>query len=231
MPLFYIVFLFYYETLLLSCLLIGCLLVRKSWRREHKLLVILSGMTLLVETEVTLFIVHRIFNRWLYTFFAPVECGFIIYILYRASVHPAIKRLSAILLGVLPISIGIAYCLHPAFYRFNDIAGLFYLFSELLAACSFLVDVLLNKSDTPPGRQPLFWLACGMLFYCSIYTLINAVSDHIVKFSYQFYLLYSIVANTFMYTGFIACFICLHRARRGSSVTSPAEPHCPSVPG
>ncbi|HWK02063.1 MAG TPA: hypothetical protein VNS58_00430 [Puia sp.] len=214
MPLYLIVFSFYYIALLLSCFLIGCLLVRKSWPLEYKLLVVLTGLTSLVETIVFLNVARRIDSRWMYSFFAPVECGFILYILYSASVHPAIKRLNAILLGFLPISIGIAYYMHPVFTRFNESAGLFYDFLELIAACSFLTDVLLNKSDTPLGRQPLFWMAAGILFYSSLFTLLDALRTYIPKIPVQYLTMYSVIANTFMYTGFIACFICLRRTDR-----------------
>ncbi|HWK02014.1 MAG TPA: hypothetical protein VNS58_00185 [Puia sp.] len=221
----FIIFLLYFAVVYLSCFLTGCLLVRKSWPLECKLLVLLSGLTLLVEMVVGLCVVRRIDNLWLYNFFTPVECGFIIYIYYRASVHPAIKRLNVLLLGLLPVSIGMAYWLHPVFNRFNEMAGLVYLFFELLAACSFLIDALLNKSDTPPGRQPLFWMACGVLIYSCIFTVISAVEDHKLKIPYSLYMLYSFVGNTSLYAGFIACFICLHRARRGPVVTSPYQIH------
>jgi len=213
MPPVQIIYIAYFGVFYLSCFLIGCLFVRKNWPLEYKLLVVLSGLTLLVEATVFLYHFRRIDGRWIYDFFSPVECGFIIYIFYRASVHPAIRRLNAILLGCLAIGIGIGYVLYPAFFKLSDSTELFYLFAELIAACSFLIDVLLNKSDIPPGRHPLFWMACGMLFYCSIYTVITAVTNYVTKLPYELFMLYSFVANTFMYTGFIACFICLHRIR------------------
>src|SRR5882757_855858 len=143
-PLSFILFKIFYGALLLSCFLAGCLFVRKNWLLEYKLLVILSGLTLLVESTAMLLVAHRIYHFWLYNLFAPVECGFILYILYRGSIHPAIKRLNAVLLISLPIAIGVAYYLHPVFFRLNEPAGLFYLFAELIAACSFLIDILMN---------------------------------------------------------------------------------------
>ncbi|HWK02016.1 MAG TPA: hypothetical protein VNS58_00195 [Puia sp.] len=225
MPQIYYIYILYFAALYLSCFLTGCLLVRKSRPLEYKLLVVLSGLTLVVETVVTQYDLRRIDGRWMYIFFAPVECGFIIYILYRASVHPNIKRLNAILLGLLPISIGIAYWLHPAFSGFNDIADFFYDFLELIAACSFLTDVLLNKSDTPVGRQPLFWMASGILFYCCMFTLLGVLLNYMPRMPRRYLAPYSLVANTFMYTGFIACFICLHRARRRNVAASPYHIH------
>lgn len=219
MPLYYIIYSIFYIALYLVCFLIGSLLVRKNWPLEYKLLVVLAGLTSLIETIVFLNTARRIDIRGVYNFFAPVECAFILYILYRASVYPAIKRLNALLLACLPIGIGIAYYTHPGFYRFNESAGLFYDFLELIAACSFLIDVLLNKSDTPLGRQPLFWVAAGILFYGSIFTLLDALRNYITKAPIQYLTLFSALANLFMYSGFIACFICLRRADRQRSPT------------
>jgi len=217
MPLFLKIYLLYFGVLYLSCFLTGCLLVRKSWPLEYKLLVVLSGLTLLIEAIIAINMAHRLDTRWIYNFFSPVECGFILYILYRASMHPTIKRLNGLLLVLLPISIAISFYQHPGIFTFNESASLFYDFLELIASCSFLVGVLLNKSDVSPGRLPLFWMACGMVFYCSIFTLQNAVADYIARSSYPYFVLYSYVANTFMYAGFIACFVCLRRINRGAS--------------
>ncbi|HWK04309.1 MAG TPA: hypothetical protein VNS58_11790 [Puia sp.] len=224
MPLLYIIFAYYYLGLLLSCFLTGCLFVRKSWSLEYKLLVILSGLTLLAETGAYLYATLRIDGHWVHNLFAPVECVFILYILHRASMRPAIKRLNIVLLVILPAGIGVIYGLHPAVLRIGEFAALFYLFLELTAACSFLIDLVLNKSDTPVGRQPLFWMAAGMLFYCSIFSMELTVMSFIKKIPWQYSVSYAIVANTFMYTGFITCFICLHRANPASRGDSPTYP-------
>jgi len=215
MRVFFIVQWSYYLSLLLSCTLTGFLSVRKSWSLEYKLLVILSSLTFLSESACFLFIGLRIPFLWIQNLFTPVECTFILYILRKASVRPVFKRLHAVLLILLPIGIGVIYGLLPAFFKLDDFAALFYLFLELIAACTFLVDILLNKSDTPLGRQPLAWMASGMVFYCSIYAVMTAVTSFIAEIPLLYKLLYSTVANTFIYAGFIACFICLRRARGG----------------
>lgn len=221
MPLLYITFAIYYFSLLLSCLLTGCLLLRKNWPLEYTLLVILSGLTLLVEAAALQYAVRHIDGSWVQDLFTPVECVVILYVLHRGSVRPAIKRLNVVLLAILPVGIVVIYGLHPTLFWIGEFASLFYVFLELIAACSFLIDLVLNKSDTPLGRQPLFWMAAGMVFYCSIKSLELTVMSFITKIPWQYSLSYSMVSNTFMYTGFIACFICLHRAgRRGSSVVS-----------
>ena len=221
MPLLFVVYPdiypIYLNALYLSCFLTGCLLVRKSWPLEYKLLIVLSGLTILVEMTIYINRVHGIDSRGIYNFFAPAECGFIIYILYRASAHPAIKRLNAVLLGFLPISIGIAYYMHPVFTRFNDSAGLFYDFLELIAACSFLIDFLLNQSVISLGRQPFFWTASGLLFACSLFTLQDVLMNYIPTIPNQYLTIYSTIANSFMYAGFIACFICLRSTDRQRS--------------
>jgi len=214
MPLYFILSLVYFTVLLLSCLLTGWLLVRKSWPLEYKLLVVLCSLTFLVEMSADLLVIHRIYHFWLYNLFAPVECGFILYIFYRGSTDPAVKRLNVLLLACLPPGIAVTYFLHPVFFRLNEPAALLYLFWELIGACAVVIGILLNKSDSPLGHQPLFWMACGILFYCCIFTLIHAVMNVMPKIQNQYFTLYSFFANTFMYSGFIASFCSLRRVNR-----------------
>lgn len=205
-----------YDVLLLSCFLTGCLLMRKSWLFEYKLLVVLSGLTLVVEVAVQLsFFLKTSPLPWLYNYFIPLEAGCIVYILYRTSVHRALKRLQSGLLICLPIGIGVSCGLHPVFLKLNESIGLFCLFVELMSSCFFLIDALLDNSNTPLTRRPLFWLTCGLIFYCSNFILMHALMSYLplTKISPKYYVLNGIIANVFMYAGFIGCFISLRPAK------------------
>src|ERR1700720_4264122 len=101
--------LIYYWALLTTTFLIGCLFLRKSFPLEYMLLVLLSGLTLLVESVVMTSLFLHTSRPWLYNFFAPVESGFIISIFYRAALQPLIKRLNAILLALLPVGTAILW--------------------------------------------------------------------------------------------------------------------------
>ena len=219
MPLYFIIEAIYLSILLLICFLSGCLLVRKGWPLEYKLLVVLCSLTFFVE-ESALFLFFRwIPHDWIYNLFTPLECGFILYIFYRGSTNPSVKRVNAILLACLPPGIAAFFFLHPVFFIFNESALLFYLFSELIGACAVLIGILLNQSDTSLGHQPLFWMACGILFYSCIFTVLhaylNAMPKNVIpKNSFLYYTIYSFIANNFMYIGFIACFFSMRRLSR-----------------
>lgn len=208
----------YYEALLITCFFTGCLFLRKSFPLEYKLLVVLSGLTLLVESAVMYFLIFKTAKPWIYDFFGPVECGFIVYILYRVSLSRVIKRLNIFLLVLLPVGVGICHMLPPLLPWVNEPAIFYCLFTNLVAACSYLIDLLLNKADIPLIRYPFFWMASGELIFCCVYAMIPPLLNYYMKISYTYFMVYSLVANTFMYGGFIACFYCFRRARSLASL-------------
>jgi hypothetical protein len=209
----------FYYILVISCLLTGCILFRKNWLLEYKLLVVLSGLTVLTE------IIRQICSGlmipgpgdWIYNFFLPVECAFFIYIFYRASKHPAIKQLDTVLLMLLPVGAGILYFIFPYFSSSNKPVALFYLFTELICAGSFVIDLLLTQSKTSLTRQPLFWVAFGLLFYSGMYIVLLGIitAVRMTKSLFIYELLNSLISNLFLYSGFIICFIRLHKAKPG----------------
>lgn len=95
----------------------------------------------------------------------------------------------------------------------NEPAIFYCLFTNLVAACSYLIDLLLNKADIPLIRYPFFWMASGELIFCCVYAMIPPLLHYYMKISYAYFMVYSLVANTFMYGGFIACFLCFRRTR------------------
>lgn len=215
----------FYDLLLISCILTGCIFVRKGWPLEYKLLIVLSGLTFLVESvQQICFYILNVNIDWLYNCFLPAECACFIYILYRASVHKVIKRLNLALLMILPIGAGILYWRYPFFYKINDHVVLLYLFTELIGACSFLTGLLLSQSKTPLTHQPLFWLAFGLLIYSGLYIVLHSIlydflyvnlDAKMTKVLGIYYYLNTFTANLFMYAGFIICFIRLHQAKPG----------------
>jgi hypothetical protein len=206
----------FYDILLISCLLTGSLLIRKDWPIEYKLLVVLSGLTLLTETTVQ--ISHHLFKviiYWLYNLFLPVECVFFIYILYRAAANPVIKRLNIGLLLLLPVGIAILYWLYPFFHKANDHVVLLYLFAELIASCSFLIDIIIDKSNTLLTRHPLFWMTFGLCMYSGLYIVLHSLSGYLHETTMLrlFYMLDTLIPNFILYSGFIICFLRLHKAK------------------
>jgi hypothetical protein len=217
MPLYYKIYFGYYGTLLLACALTGCLLVRKNWPFWSWLLVVLSCMTFLAEAIAFVFAsftrINHLgwYNAWIF-----LETMALLYILSREAVLPSMKRLHRGLLIALPLGTLFCYIGYPAFDRNNEYAMLLYLFLELAAVCAVLADTLRDESDKPVSGKPIFWLAIGMLFYCSLFIVAFSVGKFLDKLNYPYFIPFSYAANTFMYGGYIACFIAL--SRQGSKV-------------
>jgi hypothetical protein len=208
-----------YDILLVSCFLTGCIVIRKSWPLEYKLLLALTSLTILIEVteQICFFFLKMTFVEWLYNCFTPAECACLLYIFHRASVHPAIKRLNAVLLLFLPVGAGFLYYLYPLFITINDNVVVFYLFIELVSACSIILDLLMGQSQSPLTRQPLFWLASGMLFFSGLYIVMVSIIFKLKMTNnlYIYEMLIQIIANSCMYAGFLICFVRQHHVMTG----------------
>lgn len=208
----------YYGILLLACVLTGCLLVRKSWAPWYKLLVILSGATLLAETlSFVCSVKHINYLPW-YTVWVFLEALTLLYILSREVMLRSVRRLYRILMILSPLGVVAYFVLSPAFAY----VGLYILFLELIAACAALIDILKDVSERPMYGMPKFWLATGLLFFCSFYIVIFSIGQLLNALSYICMPL-MVATNTFMYAGYIACFKALRKEdRQKNPVTSAA---------
>jgi len=213
--LFYI--LYTNSLLALECItaILGYRWMRKDWASAYKLLVALSCVTVAVEISAACCIpLHLNFER-IYNVWSFVETGTILVIQFLAVTHTWLRCLLMLLLAVLAAGTVAGYRLLPEFTQLNFPVMLFSLFVQLIGSCAALADVLLGTSDRPLSAQPDFWLATGMLFYCCIF-----IAGHILRVydtgiaARRFYTFFIIVANIFMYGGFIACFRTLRRQDR-----------------
>jgi hypothetical protein len=204
--------LIYYHLLLLVCALTGSLLVRRNWPRWAKLLVILPWVTQVAEILAWICLVNNVnkqfYHSW-YTIWAFLEALTLLYILSRGAILPSVKRLHRLLMMLSPVGLILYFILWPTFAYI----GLFYLSLELVAAGAVLIDILVDVSDTPMIKKPVFWLATGMLFFCSLYIVVLSLGRLLSTLPHDKYWPFSCFANTFMYTGFIACFIVLSRRK------------------
>ncbi|HVW60894.1 MAG TPA: hypothetical protein VHC48_12680 [Puia sp.] len=214
MPLLFIFYLIYYGALLLTCAITGCRLIRRHWAFWARLLVILSCVTFLVEALIVFLDSRYIYRGTIYTFWLFLETACLLFILSHGTALPWGKRLFKVLLVALPPGAALCFILLPFVGGINIYAMLLYLFLELAAACTVLIDILTDVSDKPMHSKPMFWLAAGMLFYCSIFIVIYSLGRFIRILYYPYYIPFSIAANTFMYGGFIACFVTLRRMDR-----------------
>jgi hypothetical protein len=111
---------------------------------------------------------------------------------------------------ILPPGVVIYFIVRPPFAYIE----LFYLFLELVAACAVLIDILKDVSDKPMYSRPTFWLATGMLCFSSLYIVVFSLGQLLNLLPYTVLLAFTTFDNTFMYGGFIACFIALRREGR-----------------
>jgi hypothetical protein len=212
----YIAYAVYLLGLELGCGLTGFFLMRRSWKPWYRLLVVLCCVTFPVEVTGTWFQSHAIPNFGLYNIWGPLEAFTVIYILSREAVYAWTKRMTRILLIALPAGVLACFILGPGMLRGNKIADLVELFTELLAACAILVDMLQDVSDRLLFTRPMFWMAVGILSYCCIFTVIASVEGLGVRggIGFEYFMIFSVAANTFMYGGIIACFVMLRREDR-----------------
>jgi len=210
----------YYYILLLVCALTGSFLIRRHWPLWAKLLVILSWVTQAAEWMAFFCYTRRIDHTGWYTVWVFLETVVILYALFYESTLLWVKRLYWATLIMLPSGVIAFFIMRPPFAYI----GLFYLFVELVASCAVLIDILKDVSDKPMHSNPKFWLATGMLFFCSLYIVVFSLGKFLNLLPYTKILPFGSLANTFMYGGFIACFIALRRSSYTRSATSPSSP-------
>ncbi|MDO6430166.1 hypothetical protein Q4E93_06195 [Flavitalea sp. BT771] len=186
---------------------------RAAWQDAYKWLVVLCWATVVVETSDQFAIPLHIKAHSLYNIWAYCETGGIVYIQLRLLSRRWAKRLLTAMLIVLTLGSAANYIWGPPLNDLNPSFQLFTMFIQLITTCAALIDILVNTSDTPLSAQPAFWLSAGMLFYCSIFTLIYIAEIFFRSAALVgwYFMACSTVANAFMYGGFIACFVTLKR--------------------
>jgi hypothetical protein len=189
----------------------GSRFMRKHWMLAYKLLVALSWMTVVVEMTGFLLLVRHLPNHGMYNVWSIVETGILFYIQYLTAVSRWAKRVLVISLAILLVGGAIFYIKWPKVIDTSLQLELFTLFVQLVATCAALIDILQNMSDKLLSAQPAFWLNIGMLFYICIFILIHILGIYSKASASQVFYFFSLAANFFMYSGFIACFRTLRR--------------------
>lgn len=205
-----------FHLLEITAFLTGCLLWKKDWPLQFRQLVVMMGLTVLVEI-VAHFLVIRYHNSvWLYNLFMPVECASFLYVFFRGAVHPAIRIVNRCLLAAIIPVLVISFLAQPHLLLHNKFRYIIFLFLELLAACSFFIDLLSGGESVYLLRQPLFWLAGGIVPFCCVHIVLFSLLNYFIPMPQIYYVSWTLVANAFLYSGVTACFICLRRTRPGA---------------
>ena len=198
---------------------VGLILVRKSWPSWYRLLVILCCATIVSEVYSYYRFLHHIHSRAHYNTWAPLETFLVVYILFRETTLRWSRRLSMSLLILLPVTLVIAFMLPPGFAQPNMYADTAELLIMLVAACAVLIDVLHDMSGASLYANPAFWLALGILVSSSLFTLTIVIRSFVSREVFIYLNSpFSVIANTFMYGGFIVCFWTLRKEDKRNGV-------------
>jgi hypothetical protein len=200
----------------LSAWITGCLLVKAAWPAPFKWLVVLAGLSFSVELAGhIMWTQYRLFNNWLYNIFLPIQCILFLYFFYAVALHPTVKKALKVLFVLMAVGQLVAYINHKNFSVLNSYASTLFLFLMLLASCLFYLDAILNNLEISLLKQPAFYIGAGVLFFTVIFILLFAFwAVNISIPHYRQVLKYSIiVANTFLYGGLIAGFVCLNKTK------------------
>ena len=211
--------------------LAGCLLWKKDWPLQFRQLAIMMGLTVFVEIVAHVLAIRHHNSMWLYNLFMPVECGSFLYVFFRGAVRPAIRIFNRCLLAAIIPVLVISFLAQPHLLLHNKFRYIIFLFLELLAACSFFIDLLSGGESVYLLRQPLFWLAGGIVPFCCVHIVLFSLLNYFIPMPQIYYFSWTLVANTFLYSGVTACFICLRRTRGTVlRVVSPITPPGPVPP-
>jgi hypothetical protein len=200
----------------LFAFLVGCFVVKKQWTIQFKWLVVLAGISFFIELAGhIMWTRYSLNNNWIYNLFLPVQCFIFLYFFYKTMVQKVVRKIVGFLMGAMIAGTVISYFYHGSFTMLNSYASTLYLFLMLIASCLYYLDTIINEVEVSMTRQPSFWVAAGLLFFTVIFILLFALWAVNIKIPYYKVVLnYSvIIANTFLYGGLIAGFLCLHKTK------------------
>lgn len=204
----------------ISAFILGLAAVKRSSPLSYHVLVWLALATALVMTSSIVIIHYYHRNHWLYNLWYPVECSCLLFAFYRATAHAVIRRINRVLLWLLPAGMIITFGVHPDLFTFNAYGAICYLFLELISAFAFLADGLLRSEDHRVFREPLSWMAAGLIMHCFISILAFGMWIFMLKWPPKYYGVVMVLANTFYFAGMQLTFILLRKTNRPMAVKS-----------
>ena len=197
----------------LAAFVLGCLLVRRNWPVHYRFLVAFKCLAFGVSILGSFYSIwyHRS-NHWLYNLFIPVEGISYLYVFYKAAIHRTVRRIDGwLLLLVMPLIV-LSYILSHSFFFLNTYAGMSCSFLPLLAACGTFIDLLADKRELRLFRQPMFWMAAGVLLYSISNIIFYIIWEYVKKMNYyNFFSIVYFLGTALLNLGMIGCFICIYR--------------------
>jgi|GEM_PF-3134839 len=187
--------------------IVGLVFLKKLGPQYIRLLVLILGITLLIETGAVWFVrTFHVKNHWIYNLFTPVQFLLYAWLFYRASdgkmQKVVIKYTAWTLIGFFLFNILVwqGYTLFNS-YTFM-LSGLFITFFTL----SWLVALYNGPHVRQFNQQPMFWVCIGILFYFPPNIIVTGFIYELYLYSRDLsYRLYQInkVLNILMYGFFL----------------------------
>ena len=200
----------YHHYMELFAFSVGVACFNKEWLPYYKVLLILIGLTCLVELAGSMMSYKFGDNNWLYNIFSPIECLLILYFFSGIIQKSRLKEMVFYSIPLMIVATCITYIFQPDFMVYNSYARTIYLVLWIIASGFFFIDVMINDNRLSLIRQSGFWLATLILFFIvifiiliSMYKIFKILPNYKIIINY-----FNIVANTFMYVGFIGAFLC-----------------------
>ena len=209
--------------------LVGCYVYRNSWPVPYRWLFGLKGLKTTAEAgSMAWAVLTATSNHWIYNLYFPLQCAGLLFIFYKCSVHPKVRRFDVWLMTAMPVVLCVFWW-NWSFYELNLMATVAFAFLLLLSACAAFIDQLLGQGNTHFLRQPLFWLSSAILFYSVGSIIYYATWEYSKKM-----ILYYPSAAVFLSTeyifniGVIACFICLYMQKDRLKINRSSPPSPPA---
>jgi len=212
----------YHHYFELAASLTGLITFRKHWPAYAKALLVLAGVTFGIElyAQYLWSNLHKQ-NHFLYNLFLPFQCFVVLFAFSRLLINNSLLLVNRMLIAVFFTGTVAAYIYYPTFVNLNYFASTLYLVLMIIASGCFFLDIAMNSINVPLIRQPVFWLATGILVFSVTFVIRMAFWTYLASLPNINAIIFvtNIISNIFFYGGLIGFFICL----RQTTYSSPSS--------
>lgn len=209
-----------YQYIVLFSVFMGLIRYRQLSPSYIRLFIPFLALTFLAEVLPLLVNVSfQSSNHWWFNIFTVIEFLFYIYIFSRALKS---SKASKVLLMAIPVYLLIAIINMGFIQGFNKFHTISYRLGAifLIVCCYLYFRQLMHEEEEEVilWRNPLFWIATGLLFfYLGFFMYMNAF-DYIVynqvEYNIQLWNIISFSLNTLLYSCFTIALLCSRKSNR-----------------
>jgi hypothetical protein len=152
---------------------------KKLYNSKFILLVPLLLLTLFVEVFAVFIYKFTKSSHWIHNFFIGVEIVIFFYFFYFFVKSIKMKRRSILFVCLFVLFFGINILFFQKMLMFNYYSLLFGSILLVINACFFIME-LMKINILNIFKNPMFWLASGVLFFFSITTIFFSLFDYLV---------------------------------------------------